>query len=85
MENKVIIYQTPDGQTQLDVRFEDETVWLTQLKWQNYFKRIELLLESIFVMFTKKVNLTKIAHVQNLHIWVMMGYSVMKQRYITLM
>ncbi len=27
---KIVIYQTPDGKTQIDVRLEDETVWLTQ-------------------------------------------------------
>ncbi len=32
MENKsqIIIYQTEDGKTKLDVRLENETVWLTQ-------------------------------------------------------
>ncbi|MBR3797546.1 MAG: virulence protein RhuM/Fic/DOC family protein [Bacteroidales bacterium] len=39
MENKVIIYQTPDGQTQLDVRFEDETVWLTQAQMAELFQK----------------------------------------------
>jgi len=28
--SQFIIYQTEDGQTRLDVRFQDETVWLTQ-------------------------------------------------------
>ncbi|MCI8516768.1 MAG: cell filamentation protein Fic, partial [Hungatella sp.] len=28
--NKIIIYQTEDGYTKIDVKFEDETVWLTQ-------------------------------------------------------
>ena len=27
---EIIIYQTEDGLTKLDVRMEDETVWLTQ-------------------------------------------------------
>ena len=27
---KIVIYQTGDGETQIDVKFEDETVWLTQ-------------------------------------------------------
>jgi prophage maintenance system killer protein len=27
-ENKIVIYQTDDGQTQIDVRLENETVWL---------------------------------------------------------
>ena len=26
----IVIYQTDDGETQIDVKFEDETVWLTQ-------------------------------------------------------
>ena len=38
MENKVIIYQTPDGQTQLDVRLEKETVWLTQAQMAELFQ-----------------------------------------------
>ena len=29
-ENKVIIYTTSDGQTRIDVKLEDETLWLTQ-------------------------------------------------------
>ena len=28
-ENKIVIYQTEDGQTQIDVRLENDTVWLT--------------------------------------------------------
>ena len=27
---EILIYQTDDGQVKLDVRLEDETVWLTQ-------------------------------------------------------
>ena len=27
---EIILYQTEDGKTIIDVRFEDETVWLTQ-------------------------------------------------------
>ena len=26
----IVIYQTDDGETQIDVKFESETVWLTQ-------------------------------------------------------
>ncbi len=28
--NKIIIYTSIDGQTKIDVRIEDETLWLTQ-------------------------------------------------------
>ena len=27
---EIILYQTEDGQTQIDVKLENETVWLTQ-------------------------------------------------------
>ena len=39
MENKgeIIIYQTPDGQTEIDVRMEKETIWLTQKQIAELF------------------------------------------------
>ena len=37
MENKIIIYQTQDGQTKIDVRLENETVWLTQNQMAELF------------------------------------------------
>ena len=36
--NQIIIYQTEDGQTQVDVRMENETVWLTQAQMAELFK-----------------------------------------------
>ena len=36
-ENKIVIYQTEDGQTQIDVRLENETVWLTQAQMAALF------------------------------------------------
>ncbi len=38
-ENKIIIYQTEDGQTQIDVRLEDNTVWLTQSQMAELFQK----------------------------------------------
>ena len=37
-QNKIIIYQTEDGQTQIDVRMENETVWLTQAQMAELFQ-----------------------------------------------
>lgn len=36
-ENKIVIYQTQDGQTQIDVRLENDTVWLTQKQIAELF------------------------------------------------
>ena len=38
-ENKIIIYQTEDGQTQIDVCLENETVWLTQAQMAELFDK----------------------------------------------
>jgi hypothetical protein len=32
-------YQTPDGETVIDVKFENETVWLTQAQMIDLFGR----------------------------------------------
>lgn len=37
MESKVEIYQGGDGQTQLEVTFEEDTVWLSQQQLTDLF------------------------------------------------
>ena len=37
-QNKIVIYQTEDGQTQIDVRLENDTVWLTQAQMAELFE-----------------------------------------------
>ena len=37
LDNKIVIYQTEDGKTQLDVKLENETVWLTQAQLVQLF------------------------------------------------
>jgi len=37
-ENKIVIYQTEDGKTQIDVRLENDTVWLTQGQMAELFQ-----------------------------------------------
>ena len=37
-QDQIVIYQTEDGQTQIDVRLENETVWLTQTQMAQLFK-----------------------------------------------
>ena len=38
-ENKIIIYQTEDGQTQIDVRLENDTVWLNVTQMSALFDK----------------------------------------------
>ena len=37
-QKNIVIYQTEDGQTQIDVRLENETVWLTQAQMVELFQ-----------------------------------------------
>lgn len=36
--SEIILYQTPDKKTQIEVKFEDETVWLNQKQMAELFK-----------------------------------------------
>ena len=38
-QSEIIIYQTEDGQTKIDVRMENETVWLSLDKMAQLFQR----------------------------------------------
>ena len=38
-DNQIIIYQTADNQTQIDVHMENETVWLTQAQMAELFQK----------------------------------------------
>jgi len=54
MENRsqIIIYTTEKGETKLEVRLEDETVWLTQKQMAKLFQttipNINMHLKNIF-------------------------------------
>jgi hypothetical protein len=38
-QDKIVIYQTEDGQTKINVRLENETVWLTQAQMAELFQK----------------------------------------------
>lgn len=51
-DNKIIIYTTEDGQVDIEVRLEDENVWLTQNSMAELFdttkQNISLHIKNIF-------------------------------------
>lgn len=52
--NEIILYQ-PDDAVKLEVRIEDETVWLTQQQMAELFETTS---QCIFETFTRKENWT---------------------------
>ena len=38
-KSEILLYQTVDGQTKIDVRLEEETVWLSQVQMSELFQK----------------------------------------------
>ena len=71
MENvndKIIIYQTADGNTQIDVRLENETVWLTANQMAFLFDRDEKTVRKHIVNVFEEGELTRENNTQNLRV-----------------
>ena len=91
---EIIIYQAPDGTTNLDVRLENDTVWLTQAQMimlfdrdrtvitkhiNNIFKEGELD-EKSNVHFLHIANSDKPVKIYNLDVIISVGYRVKSSR-----
>ena len=66
--NQIIIYQTEDGQTQVDVRMENETVWLTTNQMAMLFEREESNIRRHVINVFKEGELEKENNVHFLHV-----------------
>jgi len=70
MENnsEIILYQTENGQTKLEVRLENETVWLSQQQLSELFQRDRSVITKHINNVFKDNELQKESNVQKLHI-----------------
>ena len=66
--NQIIIYQTADNQTQIDVRLENETVWLTTNQMAMLFDREESNIRRHVINIFKEGELEKENNVHFLHV-----------------
>lgn len=68
MKTEILIYQTEDGQTKIQTRLENETVWLTQAQMAELFgKERSVITKHIKNVFTEG-ELVEKSNVQILHI-----------------
>lgn len=58
-DSEILMYQIEDGQTKIDVRMEDETVWLTQSQ-MACFKQPNKMSACILIIVLRKGSLIKI-------------------------
>lgn len=68
MNNQIEIYQTSDGQTQIEVTFEQDTVWLTQEQMSDLFLRERSVITKHIGNVFKEGELDEESNVQILHI-----------------
>ena len=59
MNSEILIYQNQDGNIKIDVRLENETVWLTQEQMALLFGKAKSTITSIFKISIRKANLKK--------------------------
>jgi len=57
---EMLIYQTEDGLTKIDVNMQDETVWLSQAEMTKLFQTTKQNISYISITFLKTENLKKL-------------------------
>lgn len=64
---EVVLYRTPDGETVVDVRLEQGTVWLTQAQMAELFQRERSVITKHINNVFRENELNPEGNVQNLH------------------
>ncbi len=93
--SQILIYQSPDGDVRIDVRLEEETVWLTQAHMaelfgkskstinehiKNIFSEGELIEGPVMRKFGNSEFSTKPTNFYNLDVIISVGYRVKSQQ-----
>jgi hypothetical protein len=68
MSSEILIYQTEDGQTKIQTRFENETVWLTQEQIVILFQRDQSVISRHIKNVFGEGELDRESNMQKLHI-----------------
>ena len=68
MENQIVIYQTDNGQTSIEVRLENENVWLTTDQMSVLFEREESNIRRHIINVFKEGELSRENNVHFLHV-----------------
>ena len=98
MENQIVIYQTDNGQTAIDVRLENETVWLSANQMSILFDRDEKTIRkhinNVFAEnelhkennthFLRVVGVKQPVAYYSLDVIISVGYRVKSQRGVTI-
>lgn len=75
-QNQIIIYQTSNGETVIDVEIKNDTVWLTQAQMVKLFERDQSVISRHIQNVFKKNELDEKNNMQNMHIANSAGYRL---------
>lgn len=67
-ESKIVIYQTPDGNTAIDVKMENDTVWLNTSQMVQLFDKEESNIRRHIINVFKEGELNRENNVHFLHV-----------------
>jgi len=65
---QIVIYQTESGETQIDVRLEQETVWLSQAQMVELFGRDQSVISRHIRNATTEGEVNEKSNMQKMHI-----------------
>ncbi len=71
--SEILLYQTEDGQTKIDVRLEEDTVWLTIEQMSELFQKSRSTINEHII------NIYKPTNYYNLDVVISVGYRVKSQ------
>lgn len=66
-QSKIVIYQAQDGKTSIDVKLEQDTVWLTQAQMAELFQKDQSVIARHIANVFKEGELDKNSNMQILH------------------
>ena len=66
--SEILLYQTEDGQTKIEVRLEEETVWLSQAQMSELFQKERSVITKHINNIFEEGELLEESNVQILHI-----------------
>jgi hypothetical protein len=65
---EIIVYQSEDGKTAIEVQLEKDTVWLTQTQMVDLFQRDQSVISRHLNNVFKEKELDKKSNMQKMHI-----------------
>jgi len=79
-KGEILLYKTPEGETEIDVKLEEETVWLNQKQLSQLFQTERSVITKHINNILKKKELQRNSVCANFDMIISVGYKVNSKR-----